>query len=427
MTTTIEIPVSGTDCLPDPNGIFSELRTLTADSIGVTRASYSVGESAGLDLISRIALAHGLEVDRDGAANLVVTLTGKNSVAPMIIVGSHMDSVPCGGNFDGAAGIVAGLICLLRFKLASQIPPRTIKLLCLRGEESAWFDAGCLGSRALLGDLTTSDLDLVHHKTGYSLKRHLKDLNADIELIGAQRPLIDVKKIAAYYELHIEQGPVLVSRKLPIAVVTGIRGIFRVSKIKCIGEEGHSGAVPKELRRDAVSATIKLLHRMDERWTELCERGHDLVVTTGVLSTDPAIHGAARIGGEITFSFDARSQSDTTLSEIKRILLEECRSVAMQQRVEFVFGPEFAMRPSKMDSKLRAHLMYTAQQLGIPTGEIPSGAGHDATTFSQHGIPSAMIFIRNQNGSHNPHESMEISDFMLGTDLLFHALSKELS
>jgi N-carbamoyl-L-amino-acid hydrolase len=425
MTATIKRPPGQIDRLPDPTEIFSELRALTADTVGVTRASYGAGESAGLDLIARIALAHGLDVSHDPAANLIVTLTGRDATTPAIIVGSHMDSVPRGGNFDGAAGIVAGLICLLRFKITRQVPPRTITLICFRGEESAWFNAGCLGSRALLGDLTKSDLDLIHQETGHSLRQHLKDLNAAVDSIAAQRPLIDVGKIGAYYELHIEQGPVLVSSKIPVAVVTGIRGIFRISNIKCVGEEGHSGAVPRKLRRDAVSAVVDLLHRMDEHWTTLCNRGHDLVITTGILTTDPSVHGAARIAGEVTFSFDARSQNDTTLDEIKRILVEECRSVAVQRRVEFVFGPEFAMRPSKMDSKLRSHLMYTAQRLGIQVSEIPSGPGHDATTFSQHGIPSAMIFIRNQNGSHNPHESMEISDFTLGTDLLFHALAEQ--
>jgi beta-ureidopropionase / N-carbamoyl-L-amino-acid hydrolase len=424
MSATIETSPD-IEWLLDPNSIFAELRDLTADTVGVTRSSYGAGESAGLDFIQRISLAHGLEVQRDPAANLVVTLQGKLTNAPAIVIGSHMDSVPRGGNYDGAAGIIAGLLCLLRFKALKQIPPRTIKLICFRGEESAWFNAGCLGSRALLGDLTKSNLELVHQESGRSLKAHLKDLNAAIELIEAQRPLMNVADIAAYYELHIEQGPVMVSSDLPVAVVTGIRGIFRLSSIKCVGEEGHSGAVPKELRRDAVSATVDLLNRMDEHWTAFCKRGDDLVITTGVLSTDPAVHGAARISGEVTFSFDARSQSEATLEKIKTIFFDEARNVAAQRYVEFLYGAEFAMRPSKMDPKLRNHLIDTARRIGIPVGELPSGPGHDATTFCQHGVPTAMIFIRNQNGSHNPHESMEIADFMLGANLLFHAIGEE--
>jgi N-carbamoyl-L-amino-acid hydrolase len=412
------------DRLVEPDAIFSELRALTADTIGVTRASYGPGESAGLELIAKIAAAHGLDVSRDRAANLVLTLAGKDPDAPAIIVGSHMDSVPRGGNYDGAAGIVAGLLCLIRFNLAGKSPPRTIKLIGLRGEESAWFNAGCLGSRALFGDLSPSDLNLVHQESGCSLGDHLRALGAAVDLIAAQHPLIDVADIAAYYELHIEQGPALVSRGLPIAVVTGIRGIFRISHVKCIGEEGHSGAVPKQLRRDPVSATVELLHRMDERWNALSTRGDDLVITTGVLSTDAAVHGAARIAGEITFSFDARSQARATLDEIKRLFLGECRDISAQRRVDFVFGPEFNMQPVDMDRALRSHLLHAADRLGIEVAEIPSGAGHDATIFSQHGVPSAMIFVRNQNGSHNPYEAMEMSDFMTGTDLLFQALSE---
>ena len=225
MSAAIETSSPDIDCLPDPGSIFAELRDLTADTAGVTRSPYGAGEFAGLDLIAKIALAHGLEVQRDAAANLVVSLPGKDPNAPAVVVGSHMDSVPRGGNYDGAAGIIAGLLCLLRFKASKQTPPRTIKLIGFRGEESAWFNAGCLGSRALLGDLTQSNLDLLHHESGRSLRTHLKDLNAAIELIEGQRPLIDIANIAAYYELHIEQGPVMVSSDLPVAVVTGIREI----------------------------------------------------------------------------------------------------------------------------------------------------------------------------------------------------------
>jgi beta-ureidopropionase / N-carbamoyl-L-amino-acid hydrolase len=254
MDAASEMSVSDIDRPPKPRALFSELRALTADVVGVKRVSYGAGESTGLDFIARIAAAHGLEVARDRAANLSVTLRGQNAAAPAVIVGSHMDSVPRGGNYDGAAGIIAGLLCLLRFKTSGQTPPRTIKLLGLRGEESAWFNAGCLGSRALLGGLPPSDLDLVHQETGRSLRQHLEALDADVDSIAAQRPLINVADIAAYYELHIEQGPVMVSRALPVAVVTGIRGILRFSSMKCLGEDGHSGAVPRELRRDAVAS-----------------------------------------------------------------------------------------------------------------------------------------------------------------------------
>ena len=116
---------------------------------------------------------------------------------------------------------------------------------------------------------------------------------------------------------------------------------------------------------------------MDEHWTAFCKRGRDLVITTGVLFTDPSVHGAARISGDVTFSFDARSQSDATLEEIKTIFFDECLNIAAERHVEFVYGPEFAMRSSKMDPKLRSHLLNTARLLGI--GSASSQVDPDTT------------------------------------------------
>lgn len=406
----------------EAEALFAQLRSLTADRLGISRASYGEGETAGLTLIAARAADCGLAVEFDAAANLVVTLPGADPDAPAVLVGSHMDSVPSGGNFDGAAGIVAGLLCLQRIKRGGVAPPRTIKLLGLRGEESAWFGTCYAGSRALFGDLTDEDLAARHRDSGRTLKDCMQAVGADISRIAARRPLLDAARIAAFYELHIEQGPVMVARQLPVAIVTGIRGNVRYLSAMCHGEAGHSGAVPRWLRRDAVLATADLLHRMDEHWRVLLERAHDLVFTAGIFTTNPAEHTATRIPGEVAFSIDARSQDKTTLMAIQRVLAEECAAVAADRKVSFELGRCLLTEPARMDEALVARLGAISRRLGIAAEELPSGAGHDAAEFSHHGIRSAMIFVRNQNGSHNPQEAMDIADFLLGTDLLHQAL-----
>lgn len=410
--------------LPDPGQIFAELRELTADNQGVTRAAYMPAETAALELIAAIAERHRLEVSRDQAANLIVTLQGQDPLAPCILVGSHLDSVPSGGNYDGAAGVIAGLLCLIRFRLLGKAPPVTVKLIGLRAEESPWFDTACLGSRALFGELAL-DLSRTHRATGRTLREHLESVGADIGPIAAGHRLQLNNEIAGYYELHIEQGPVMIERAVPVAIVSGIRGILRLPAIKCTGEEGHSGAVPRELRRDAASAVVTLLHRMDELWLKTIDQREDLVITSGVLSTNPNHHSPSRIAGEVTFSLDVRSLELTILERVQKFLSEQIKTIERERGVTFTSGTEYLTPPEAMDARMRSHLARTADRCGIATIEMPSGSGHDAMVFARNKIPSAMIFVRNQNGSHNPLETMEMPDFLLALELLYQALANK--
>jgi N-carbamoyl-L-amino-acid hydrolase len=407
--------------IPDPAWLFERLRELTADTEGVTRAAYLLSESAAHDFVADIAREHGLEVSRDRAANLVMTLPGRGA-APPVFVGSHLDSVPQGGNYDGAAGVLAGLLCLIRLRLSGLTPPRTIKLIAFRGEESPWFNVAWVGSRALFGELG-GDLERTHRQSGRTMRDHLAAANADVEAIAAGRRLLQPEEIAAFYELHIEQGPVMIERDAAVGIVSGIRGILRIPSIVCSGEEGHSGAVPRELRRDAVAAVVELLHRLDTDWRKLLAQGHDIVVTSGVLSTNPRQHSASRIAGEITFSLDVRSLERAVLDDFQNRLKASIRDISHSHHVSFELGSRYLMPPETMDPDLRRHLHRAAEHCGVPVIDIASGSGHDAMVFARNGVPSAMIFVRNQNGSHNPREAMEIADFLKAADVLYHALA----
>jgi len=399
--------------------LFAELHKRTSDGLGITRECYAEGEEAALALFRETAERHGLVCSSDRAANLIVALPDDDLSKPGLILGSHADSVPHGGNFDGGAGVIAGLLCMIRLAGERRSAAAPVRLLILRGEESAYYGRANIGSRALFGLLLPSDLDAKRSGSGRTLREALQAAGADVAAIGEGAALMPLGFAAAYLELHIEQGPVMVARDLSTAIVTGIRGNLRHRRVVCRGEAGHSGTVPRWLRRDAVFAVSDLLMRLDEHWNRLLERGIDLVVTSGVCSTDPERQAISRIPGEVYFSFEVRSQSFETLEGFYELFRSECRAVSDLRHVTFEFDERIYTEPAKMDEAIINRLKTLSGQLGYPIELLPSGAGHDAAVFANAGVPSGMIFVRNRNGSHNPDESMAIDDFMRGVELMY--------
>ena len=402
--------------------MFQELKQMTGDGIGVSRQSYGPGEQQAMDYCISVAEAEGLRTHFDAAANLVIELPGEAAEAPVLICGSHLDSVPQGGNYDGAAGVFAGLLNLIRMKRAGITPPRTIRVMALRGEESAWFGQCYLGSSALFGQFIADDLERPHRDKDKTLGEFMRHAGADVDRIAAGERLLDPDRVAGYIELHIEQGPVMVAREFPVAVVTGLRGNIRHQNIRCVGKAGHAGAVPRWPRRDAVLGTAELLNRYDEHWQALLERGLDLVMTAGILHTNADENAMSRIPGECSFSLEIRSQSIDTLEAFYQLMRAEADTVAKSRKLDFVFDRRSLSQPAVMDDGWVKRLLAVCERLDLPAESLPSGAGHDAAVFANAGVPSAMIFVRNDHGSHNPHEAMTIDDFIDGTNVLYHAL-----
>ncbi|MGA0616270.1 Zn-dependent hydrolase [Paracoccus sp. KR1-242] len=405
--------------------LFDSLQAATFDGTGITREAYSARESLALDIVENKARALGLSTERDAGANLVITLEGTEPELPFLACGSHLDSVPQGGNYDGAAGVIAGLAILAGFKAEGFRPRRSLKVFGLRGEESSRFGRAYMGSSALLGALRPEELD-ARDRDGASLADSMAALGIDIARVRRGECLLDPAQVAGWIELHIEQGPVLVARDLPVGVVTGIRGNLRHRAVECRGEAGHSGAVPRWLRRDAVFATAELIGHLDRHWRTLLERGRDLVVTCGEMGTDPREHAIARIPGTTRFSFEVRSQNAETLETFYDIFRSECAMISEERGVSFEFDRRVESKPALLDAGWIARLKSAAEALGLPAEEIPSGAGHDAAVFANAGIASAMVFVRNEHGSHNPQEAMEIDDFLSGIAVMRIAIREAL-
>ncbi|MDO4969522.1 hydantoinase/carbamoylase family amidase [Comamonas kerstersii] len=398
--------------------LFADIRALTFDGVGVTRASYGEGENACAAYLEKFVRSEGLDVTTDRAGNFIYFDPADTRSTPAIWCGSHLDSVPQGGNYDGLAGVVAGLLVLLAARREGVTLPAPLKVIGFRGEESAWFGKAYMGSGALWGKLTAADLALKRRGDEVTLRDALAACGADMDAISRQEKLFSPADIRAYLELHIEQGPVMVAREIPVGVVSGIRGNVRHNKIECFGDAQHSGVVPRWLRKDAVFAVSDLIVRLDNHWRALLERGTDLVVTCGVVQTNPAEHSISRVPGYAHFSFEARSKSSDTLEAFYQLVQAEMASIERERGVKFALDRRLTSDPAVTDPLLCELMAKACRTRGIAHERIPSGAGHDAALFANGGVPSGMVFVRNQNGSHNPYEAMELSDFMLGTQVL---------
>ncbi len=398
--------------------LFDSLGRSTRHGRGIVRDSYGAGEQAAHDIMHAAADGMGLEVSVDAIGNLMMTLPGRERRAPRIMMGSHLDSVPQGGNYDGAAGVVAGLCVLSALRQTGVTPDADLTVMGIRAEESAWFDIAYLGSGGAFGLLDPSCLSIPRSDNGRTLEATLMERGFDPRPIRERRPLLDGSRIRAYLELHIEQGPTLVAERLPAAVVTGIRGCKRFRNARCTGQYAHSGAVNRAQRHDAVAATVALLHHLETVWLRQEQAGADLVMTSGELYTDPAMHGPSKIAGETRFVIDLRSVCDATMNAMADEARRAAARIGEEYRVSFDLGPTSDSPPAVMDVRLRRALHA---QLEHPF-EMASGAGHDAAVFAKMGIPTGMIFVRNDHGSHNPDEAMTLEDFGVAAQALLGVL-----
>ena len=398
--------------------LFEALRRETADGPGITRMSYGPGEAAAHFLVRELASELDLSISTDAASNLYMTLEGR-SRGPAIMVGSHLDSVPVGGNFDGAAGVAMGLSVLAGYRRLGVLPPRDVTVMAIRAEESTWFPASYIGSRAAFGRLTVSELDgLRRNGDGLILGDAIAVAGGEPHELRSGMAHLDPSAIEVFVEPHIEQGPVLLQAGVPVGIVTGIRGSFRYREACCLGRYAHSGATPRSARHDAVRASAALVEALDGLWDRFEADGHDLSITVGKFSTDPAEHAFSKVPGRVDLAIDVRSQSRETLEALRAGLKQCVGEIGRKHGVTFVLGCETGSRPAAMDPEVRQRLKVACDAEGIRWLSLASGAGHDAAVFAWMGVPTAMLLIRNEHGSHNPEEMMELDDFAVAARAL---------
>jgi N-carbamoyl-L-amino-acid hydrolase len=241
--------------------------------------------------------------------------------------------------------------------------------------------------------------------------------------VRRQAAYLDPHSISCYLEPHIEQGPVLAAEGFPVAVVEAITGGPRFRDGRIFGSYAHAGAAPRGYRQDAVAALGEFIVGVNDLWAELAAAGHYSLFTFGIIGTDPAWHTFSRVPGEARFCLDTRGIREETLAEIRAGLARLIEAIERRHGVRFELGADSGPAIARMDETLMARLEASAERRGVAHKRMPSGAGHDAAAFAACGVPTAMLFIRNEHGSHNPAEAMDMSDFAKASEIVVDFLT----
>ncbi|HBK04268.1 MAG TPA: allantoate amidohydrolase [Acetobacteraceae bacterium] len=406
--------------------LFDQLRQDGLDEPGVSRDPYGAGEQRAHATVAKAAEALGLEITRDDAANLYMTLPGRDRSAPVLVIGSHLDSVPHGGNFDGAAGVLAGLATVAGLQRLGLTPECDIVVMGIRAEESVWFQVSYIGSRGSLGTLPDGALDVRRVDTGRTLASHMTECGGNPDaLLAGSKHFPDPTKIRAYLELHIEQAPSLIEAGRSVAICTGIPGNFRFADAWIEGQHDHVG-LPRRFRHDAAIAGAEFAIALDTLWADYDEQGIPMACTLGRFHTDPAAHGLTIVPGAFYFSLDVRAYDETVLAGLEDKVHRIIEGIEQRRGVRFHLGAKARAAVGLVDPAIKAGLEAAAADHHIPVLHIGSPASHDAAAFGAVGVPMGMIFVRNANGSHNPYEAMTIDDFLDGTLVLFQWVMRDL-
>ncbi len=362
---------------------------------GTTRPGLSELEQEACELVASWLELEGLPVTWDGAGNLFGRLEGSDPDAPEIWTGSHLDTVPDGGRFDGALGVIAALEAVA--ELAASPRRSTLCLVVFRDEEGWRFRSGFFGSRWLCGlvepaDLAVTDVD------GISVAEALAALGLAGRPQGASLP-------GSFVEVHIEQGPVLERSGRALGVVSAIAGMADFI-VEFSGETGHAGTVPMPERRDAFVAAADFALRLRDVASAL----PGAVATVGdVRIADPA---ANVVPGRVRMTVDVRAPESASLARLAASVVTLADQSAERARCSAEVARTWYSEPVPLSERIRAAIRGSAEAQGIAVGELPSGAGHDAGVLGAAGVEAAMLFVRSLNGgvSHRPDELSDRAD-----------------
>ena len=405
--------------------LFDKIKLLTSSSPGVTRETYGKGENLTHKFLIKELRKFSNSIDIDYGGNFLALYKGNSK--KIVVIGSHLDSQNHGGNFDGLAGVLMGVV-LIKMLYENNIKPHfTIGVMGIRGEESCWFPYSYIGSKIAVGKF---DKNLLHSlkrsDSNQSLFYHINKSGFDAKKVSQGKVKFNLKDFKYFIEPHIEQGPVLERNKIPLGIVTSIRGSFRFRDAVCKGEYLHSGATPIDYRKDSVVAVSALVNEMNLYWQKQLGKGNDLTITFGEFYTDFEEHSFAKSAGHVSFCIDVRSNSNKILNATKKYLLNKIKRIEVKSKTKFYLGKETNSTPALMSNKLVRVFYDYSKLIKMKSIIMPSGAGHDSSVFANFGIPSIMLFIRNKNGSHNPKEYMNIKYFMDVFRILFGVITKKL-
>lgn len=375
---------------------------------GISRVAFSEADRAARDYVAGLMREAGLSVSVDFAGNLIGRKAGSDPGRAPLMMGSHIDSVPSGGNFDGQVGSI-GAVEVARTLADNRVALRhPLEVVIFSNEEG-----GKTGSRALIGQVEHAELDLVT-ASGHTIAEGLR-------LVGGDPARLDEVRrqegdIAAYLELHIEQGALLEAEEVEIGVVEGIVGIKRWN-VTIRGFANHAGTTPMNVRRDALVAAARFIEAVDDVASSMPGRQ---VATVGRLDVQPGVPNV--IPGTVTLSLEIRDLEMSKIDRVYEVIGARAAEIVASEEARFTFERFYVSAAAPTARRLRRVIEAAAERLGYTNVRMPSGAGHDAQSIALLG-PVGMIFVPSRDGiSHSPREFTEPRHVVSGMNVLLHAL-----
>ncbi|GMA51405.1 Zn-dependent hydrolase [Alicyclobacillus contaminans] len=379
---------------------------------GITRLSFSPEERAAKDTVRRWMEEAGLSVREDAVGNLIGRRSGQQNDGPVVLTGSHLDSVYNGGNFDGPLGVLAALEavqCMQETGVETALP---VEVVAFTDEEGARFRFGMIGSRGLAGTLTADHLEAVD-ANGVRIRDAMTAVGLNPDDIG--QAARSSGSVAAYVEVHIEQGTVLERANLPVGVVSGIAGPLWL-KFSLRGQAGHAGTTAMDARRDALVGAAAIIQEIEAA----CRQEVHTVGTVGQLTVEPG--GVNIIPGQVEFTLDLRDVDAAVRTRVEQRIRTVAARICADRQLDLSIAVLQDIAPVRCDERIQAAIRTACAQVGLSPLTVVSGAGHDGMQL-QHLCPIGMIFVRSKDGvSHHPAEWSSPEDCAAGAEVLYHTL-----
>ena len=371
-----------------------------ADSGGVTRFAWSPELAQANDWLRERLAELGLESELDPAGNVLGRWPAGEGKA--VLVGSHLDTVPRGGRYDGALGVVAALDVVRRLRAEGFRPRRPLWIVSFNDEEGSRFQTGMLGSRAFVGDVELEEW------RNRGVPAAMTEAGFDFERLVDAR---GIDGVAAYLELHIEQGPTLERSGTDLGIVTAITGMLGF-RARFLGEANHAGTTPMELRRDALTGAARAVLALRDE----ARARHDMTANVGIIRAEPG--GFNVVPGAAELTIDVRSPTAESFERVDRFVRERLAEIAAEEGLGLELGETHRKPPVALDAELQDLLEEAARAEEASTIRMPSGAGHDAMVLAHH-VPAAMLFVPSRAGiSHSPEEHTPPALCALGARVL---------
>ncbi len=395
---------------------FEQIARFGKGERGFTRLVFSEAEWAACDCFADLMREAGLRVRTDAFGNLIGRLEGREPQAPAVATGSHLDTVPEGGNYDGVVGSVAGLAAVRR--LRERGPFRhPVELIVFRGEESSRFSIHTMGSKAMTGMASVEAWRKLKDLGGTTLSQALALRGLDLERIpeAVRRP----EEFKAFVEMHIEQGPVLEEAGLPIGVVEAIAAPVRL-KLTVEGMASHSGTTPMGKRRDALVSAARMVLAVEEEAEKRADRR--IVGTVGVMQVHPGAMNV--VPGRVLLWVDIRGIDEATIAATVEAVREAAARIADGEGTRVTAETLSTDVPVPLHPTVIGTIEEACRRVGAACRRMPSGAGHDAMNMARL-TPAGMIFIPCRQGiSHNPDEYAAPEDILRGIEVLTETLAQ---